>query len=423
MNRKNLLRPLAASLADQEWTASALKHHLQGRLPPPLQKWAASLAGHLIEAFPKPSAPDISPILDLVAASTAGQSIARWCERNGVYIPLLLTPAIFRPVPALAEAKVPPFTTPTELADFLSISEGDLVRFADPHLLAARTANAFAPHYRHHLIAKRDGTLRLIEEPKPFLKRLQRRLLNGLLDHIPQHDASFAFRPGRNVLMNASRHAGEQVVIGFDLADFFPRVDFARIYGIFRALGYPPGVGRLLAGLTTTAAYHLPDGPIAARNFLSHRHLPQGAPTSPALANLVAFRLDQRLAGLARSLEANYSRYADDLTFSGDRVIVKTLLAAVPEITRDEGFVLRQTKTRVQPAYQRQVVTGLVVNEQVHVARATRDKLKATLHCLSKGDARRSDPSFMAELSGKISWVEQIAPHHGHGFRAVFDAL
>ena len=155
-----------------------------------------------------------------------------------------------------------------------------------------------------------------------------------------------------------------------------------------------------------------------ARDPLSNRHLPQGAPTSPALANLIAHQLDRRLSGLARSLEAHYTRYADDLSFSGDARITPILLRAVPQITAEHGFRLNPGKTRSQPAYRRQTVTGLTVNAQINPARENYDVLKATIHHLGRADdPRRQDQSFLAQLCGRIAWVEQVNPAKGAKLR------
>ncbi len=140
--------------------------------------------------------------------------------------------------------------------------------------------------------------------------------------------------------MAAAKHCGEQMVLTFDLKDFFPNIGFREVYAIFRALGFPRPTALPLTAICTA-------WPNPVHNT---RHLPQGAPTSPALANLAALRLDARLSGLARRFDATYTRYADDLTFSGDRTIA-ALLPIVPQIIRSEGFHPNPAKTRAQPAH------------------------------------------------------------------------
>lgn len=151
----------------------------------------------------------------------------------------------------------------------------------------------------------------------------------------------------------------------------------------------------------------------AAKRFTS-AHLPQGAPTSPALANLGAFALDLRLDGLAHVFGATYSCYADDLCFSGSDALrreARTLAAWTGAIAQAEGFALHPAKTRVTPRHRQQRVTGLVVNAHPQVPREEFDRLKAILHrCALQGPAqenREAVPDFRAHLPGRIAWVGQ----------------
>ncbi|MHA3913681.1 reverse transcriptase family protein [Halovulum sp. GXIMD14793] len=265
--------------------------------------------------------------------------------------------------------------------------------------------------------------MRLIEAPKQALKRIQRRILDGILRHVPVHDIAFGFVPGRNCIDAAQRHCGEALVISFDLKDFFPSIAAPRITALFRGLGYPAPVADLLTALCTlhTPARVRRRLPPEHRRLYAARHLPQGAPTSPTLANLCAFRLDCRLAGLARRLDANISRYADDITFSGDATIRLAVLGAVPEILAEEGFVLNPAKTRVQAQGQRQMVTGLVVNTHVNTPRREYDQLKAILHhCARPEDTRLSDPAFREHIEGRIGWVAQVNPARAERLRERF---
>ena len=209
-------------------------------------------------------------------------------------------------------------------------------------------------HYLYATMHRSGGLVRVIERPKQRLKEIHRRILHDILDWIPAHDAAHGFTRGRSVRSHASEHTGQFVVIRLDLEDFFASIAASRVYGIFRTAGYPESVAHSLTALTTNV---VPSGlwnslprpadsaHIDAHHCLGRRlatpHLPQGAPSSPALANLAAFRLDRRLTGLAASLEVNYTRYADDLTFSGPVRLVRaanTLRRAVTEIAREEGF-------------------------------------------------------------------------------------
>ncbi len=421
MQARDVLLPLAASLSHCDWTLAALDFHLRQRLPPTWKRTPTSFARWLLDTFPRQAAPDPSLLFQALRDGPYAQRLLTHARTTKSLPAHLLTPPTFHPIPALAGLPLPRLTTPDELADWLALPPEHLIRFTDPHGLSALNPVTFARHYHCHLIPKRDGTLRLIEEPKPLMKRLQRRILHGLLDHVPAHPAAHGFVKGRNCIAAAASHAGEAVVLGFDLADFFPSISRARLYACFRSLGYPRAVALALMNLTTTitAPEVLQTPSLAARPLLQHRHLAQGAPTSPALANLAAFRLDQRLAALARSLNARYTRYADDLTFSGDPHIAPILTRAVPEIAHAEGFRLNPRKTRAATSGQRQTVTSLTVNAHVNVPRPTYDRLKATLHHLSRpDDPRRADPAFLARLQGQIAWVEAVNPARGQRLRA-----
>jgi RNA-directed DNA polymerase len=421
MHFKDVLLPLAASLSQCDWSLSEIEAHLRQRLPRTWARTPALLARWLVTAFPGSAAPDPQQLLLCLRDSPYAERVLALARKTKSLPAPWLNPPVFRPIAALAELPLPPLTTPDDLADWLALPPDQLIRFTDPRGLSARNPVSFARHYHCHLIPKRDGSLRLIEEPKPLMKRLQRRILHGLLDHVPAHPAVFGFVKGRNCITAAARHAGEAMVLSFDLAHFFPTIPWTRIYAIFRSLGYPQAVARALAHLTTALTPHetLQTPNLAARDHLVARHLPQGAPTSPALANLAAFRLDQRLSGLARRLDATYTRYADDLTFSGDAHIAPILARALPEIAHEEHFRLNPAKTRTATTGQRQTVTGLVVNTHVNVPRPAYDRLKATIHHLSRPeDPRRTDSAFLARLHGKIAWVEAVSPSGGHRLRA-----
>lgn len=417
---REVLLPLAASLSQCDWTLATLDLHLRQRLPRTWKRTPTNFAYWLLKIFPGQAAPDPSLLFRALRDGPFALRLLTHSRTTKSVPAQLLTPPAFRPIPAFADLPLPHLASEDELADWLALPPDQLVRFADPRGLSARNPTPFARHYNCHLIPKRDGSLRLIEEPKPLMKRLQRRILHGLLDHVPAHPAAYGFVKGRNCITGAATHAGEAVVLSFDLADFFPSVPWSRIYAAFRSLGYPRAVALALTNLTSaiTPPETLQTPRLAARDSLKHRHLPQGAPTSPALANLAAYRLDQRLAALARRLEARYTRYADDLTFSGDPHIARILKRAVPEIAHAEGFRLNPTKTRAATQAQRQTVTGLTVNQHVNIPRPDYDRLKATLHHLARqDDPRRSDPAFLAQLQGQIAWVEAVNPSRGHRLR------
>ena len=261
--------------------------------------------------------------------------------------------------------------------------------------------------------------------PQPHLMALQRRVLAGLLDAVPPHEAALGFVRGRSLRQHAQHHSGQALIIKFDLQDFFGSVSAARVHAIFATLGYHHEVARALTALCTTAAPEpwlqrwRADGQLGWQQGqrLRSAHLPQGAPTSPALANLAAFRLDLRLAALAEAFGARYSRYADDLAFSGETTLrehLPRLRVAVASIVAAEGFSLNTAKTRVSGAVRRQQVCGVVVNRHPNLPREDFDRLKAQLHdCVKRGPAaanRAAHADWRAHLRGQLAWAQQLNP-------------
>jgi len=220
------------------------------------------------------------------------------------------------------------------------------------------------------------------------LKTAQRWLLDSLLDKLPLSEHAHGFRTGHSIVSNARPHVGAEVVINVDLRDFFPTVTYRRVKGLFRKLGYSEEVATLLALLCTepdTVQTEL-DG-VTYYVAQGTRHLPQGAPTSPAITNLLCRRLDQRLAGFARKHQLSYSRYADDLTLSAPRGVeppVGAMLAVLDKVARAEGFTLHPDKISVKRRGRRQEVTGVIVNERLGVDRRTLRRFRAFLFQLEK---------------------------------------
>lgn len=424
MSVQYIYRALATSLHQTDWTHFDIERVLTRRLPTPLHFLVPEVARELLSTLPCSVAPPPALIATTLAQLNGIRVVVEHAQKHRLTLTPDLKPQAFRPIPAFADLDLPQFTSTEDLADLLALTPDQLTRFADLKELSNSTKNAFAPHYRFHMIPKRNGSLRLIEEPKPVLKRLQRRILQRMLNRIPPSSDAYGFVPGRNCLHAAARHGGEAMVVSFDLRSWFLSVEYPRIFGLFRCLGYPVNVARSLTGLCslrTPRHVRARLGPHPEPG-LNRRHLPQGAPTSPALANLCSFNLDRRLSGLARSLDATYTRYADDLSFSGDAQIAPVLLKAVPAIARDERFTINQTKTRAMPAHRHQVVTGVTVNQHTNVPRRDYDRLKAQIHHLrNPDDPSRANPGKLSRLSGRIAWVEQVNPPKGAKLRTSFE--
>ena len=318
---------------------------------------------------------------------------------------------------------LPLIEAPGDLADWLALYPGELDWFADLQELAARPK---LRHYRYRLIDKGGGAVRLIEAPKPRLKWIQQRILAGILDKIPPHPAAHGFVKGRSVKTFVAPHVGQRVVLRMDLRDFFPSIGSARIQTVFRTLGYPERVADLLGGIATNATPR----DILGDPTYRRPHLPQGAPTSPALANMCFYRADCRLTGLAESAGARYTRYADDLAFSGGQDFdrrVERFSAHVAAILSEEGFAVHHRKTRIMRQGVRQHLAGVVANRRLNVWRADFDRLKAILtNCVRHGAGtqnRDGHADFRAHLEGRVSYVESINPEKGKKLRSIFQRI
>jgi RNA-directed DNA polymerase len=324
---------------------------------------------------------------------------------------------------------------PPRAASWLGIDGAALHVFADVHSISRTSREQRHRHYRYAWIPKPRGGHRLVEAPKPRLRAVQRAILDGIVGAITPHDAVYGFRAGRSVVDAARLHIGRAVVVRVDLQSFFTSVTAARIAGLFRTADYPEGVAYTLAALCT----HRPPDDVLARAPVDRLdlarlrvpHLPQGAPTSGALANLAAYRLDVRIAAFAARLGATYTRYADDIVLStDDRSLVRTattIVARLATIAADEGFVMNFRKTRVMTAATRQRITGIVVNGKLAAPRAEVERLRAVLHnCRRDGAAsqnRDDHPDFRAYLRGKIAWVASLDAQKGARLRAMFDQI
>ena len=259
-----------------------------------------------------------------------------------------------------------------DLADLLDASEERIVW----HSVRSKQES----RYTRITIPKKSGGERQILAPSPGLKLLQRRLNEILQEVYVSRSSAFGFIRGRNIKLNASRHANRKWVLNLDLEEFFPSINFGRIRGMFLAPPY---------NLPSEAATTL------AQLCCHDNQLPQGAPTSPVLSNMICRSLDYELSSLAYKHNCLYSRYADDITISsiaptfpqsiavaeteelGGPVVLGEELQAV---ISKQGFRPNTSKTRLQRRNRRQVVTGLVVNQKANVPRNFVRQLRAMLH-------------------------------------------
>ena len=330
---------------------------------------------------------------------------------------------------------LPPLQTVGDLAVWLGTTPGKLQWLAHPNSHGPHTApsegSARSQHYYETVRTKRNGAPRYLGVPKTQLKSIQRKILQGILDKVPLSDRAHGFRPSRSTLTNAGQHVGREIVLHFDLAHFFNSINARRITGVFVSLGYPREVATTLMLLCTYEPHpEVKQEFKRSHNRVVHRCLPQGAPTSPAISNVICRKLDARLSGLARRFGVAYTRYADDLTFSGGRNLIaglKRFIPLVKRIIRSERFCLAKEKSRIARKGNRQSVTGIVVNSKPGVSRRQRRKLRAILHnCETQGPRSQNvggRADFRAHLQGWVSYVRMVDADQGEKLQEAFDRV
>lgn len=449
---------IGAAFLDGEWTSPTALAERAARRFEGRPRWLVGLAERIFQRFPDEAPRD--RFEDLSQAIAGDPQIAKATVRATDRLRMRFVESS-----AIAMATRHPdwnvrrLDTTGDVASWLGLSVADLAWFADTKGFARRARPPKLAHYTCRWVRKRSSSSsqgRLIEAPKRWLKEVQRRVLFEILDRIPKHDAAHGFCRRRSILTHASLHASKRAVLRMDLEDFFPTVRASRVFAIFRAVGYPQEVSRLLTCLCTTISSPstlsalTPEASASsvtscllvgqatevrsvssARMRYRERHLPQGAPTSPALANLAAFGLDVRLSAAATARGVTYTRYADDLVFSSDEDhfarSARRFSSLVGGIVLDEGFLVNHRKTRIMQAATRQKVTGLVVNQAPSMPREEYEQLKAILHnCARFGvEAQNRDghPDFRAHLLGRLAWLRSVQPQRAAKLQRVFDRI
>src|SRR5579883_506746 len=320
---------------------------------------------------------------------------------------------------------LPVLHTPADVANALGLSIKQL------RWLAYHTEAATRTHYVKFQVPKRSGGMRTLAAPHKRLKAAQHWILANIVGKLTVTEAAHGFVSGRGIVSNASPHTTKAVVVNLDLSDFFPAITFPRVRAVFERAGYSGCVATILALLCTECPratvtytgtkYEAATGP---------RGLPQGAPTSPGLSNQVARKLDKRLLGVAAKLGLTYTRYADDITFSGGEEVVSKigwLLAKVRHIAQEEGFAVNEKKTRVMRRSMAQTVTGVVVNAKPSISREELRRLRAILHRAKteglEAQNREGRPNFHAWLAGKIAFVAMVRPDVGAKLKAALSEV
>lgn len=327
----------------------------------------------------------------------------------------------------LSRRGLPQLQTFRDVAEALGVSEQHLL------WLAYCDRVVTVDHYRRFAIPKRSGGVRPIAQPLPHLATAQRWIADKILSTCHINPSATAFRRGMSIVDNAQRHVKKSVVLRMDIKDFFPTIRFERVRGLFESLGYNPGVATVLAILCTDDAPQKVE--LQAFNGLVRtgiRRLPQGACTSPLLANIIASRLDRRIQAVLGSMADDigdwaYSRYADDLVLSTNQADSRIGLVTkiVANLLRAEGFRLNEKKTRVMRAPGRQLVTGLVVGDEVRLPRSYLRRVRAMCHQLNQA-VRESHEDAVGALHvarGHYAYICMVMPEHAAELRGKYPWL
>lgn len=263
--------------------------------------------------------------------------------------------------------------------------------------------NNVSGHYQEFWMRKRSGGYRMISAPDKDLQAIQSTIYSRILSSVTiVHPAAVGFRCGRSVVDNAAPHLGKRYVLKMDIHDFFGSIRSPRVRQTFKKIGYPENVSKVLGAVCCL-----------------HRHLPQGAPTSPALSNIVGYEMDRKLAALAAEYGLTYTRYADDLTFSGDVFPKEQIIPQVKRIIRDEKFEPNHKKTHFMNQSSRKIITGVSVASGVKLTipkSKKREIRKNVYFILTKGLAEHQrrigshDPAYLKRLIGMLCYWRAIEP-------------
>lgn len=325
---------------------------------------------------------------------------------------------------AVLEANnLPFFANVADLAAAMNISVGEL-RF-----LSFQRKVSKVHHYKRFALPKKTGGVREISAPMPRLKQAQYWVLHHILYKIAPHEAAHGFVPTRSIVSNAQKHVGAETVVNIDLKDFFPTITYKRVKGVFLKLGYSPQMATIFSLLCTEikADEVMLDG---QRYFVQsgERVLPQGAPTSPAITNILCRGMDKALNTLAGHYRLNYSRYADDMTFSGKFVHdeveneLQSFMKSLRHIIDSQGFILHPDKVRIMGRSKRQEVTGIVVNEKPSLEAKKLKAFRALLFQIEKDGLKgktwngKEGMELLHTLYGFANYVNMVHPEKGARF-------
>jgi RNA-directed DNA polymerase len=314
-----------------------------------------------------------------------------------------------------ASLQLPFITTVEELAKAMNTSVG-MIRYLAYNRIVSKTT-----HYKRFYIPKKTGGKRLISTPMPKLKHAQYWILENILEKIALKDAAHGFVKKRSIVSNALPHVKAEVVVNIDMKDFFPTITYPRVKGVFQSFGYSEQIATIFALICTEPECDQIE--IDGQTYFAagtERLLPQGAPTSPALTNIICRKLDARLMGIAAKLNFQYTRYADDLTFSASGEAtqkLKTLMGFIRKIVKEEKLTIHPDKVRVLRKGARKEVTGIIVNDRPTVNAKELDRFRALLFQIEKdgpaGKHWNNSINLLASIKGYANFVSMVDPIKG----------
>ena len=259
-----------------------------------------------------------------------------------------------------------------------------------------------ARYYITYKIAKRNGKTRRIDAPQAPLKDIQRAVVDHILYNFRAHPIAHGFVHGKSPRTNAESHVGKKYIVTMDIQNFFNTITHENVK---RTLTW-------LFPQQQVFSYTADDIDLLANVMCYQNVLPQGAPTSPVMSNLICLGLDKKLADLAKSNNATITRYADDIAISGDDPNVVKLRTAIYSHIYAYGLKPNKRKTKIRKYYQRQQITGVVVNTKTSIKKESWRNLRAQLHNALRSQQAIAQADFQ-RLRGQIEWIKSLNPTRG----------
>lgn len=275
------------------------------------------------------------------------------------------------------------------------------------HSELTKVINSTHAFYRTFSIPKRKGGTRSISMPYPTLLFIQRWIKSNILEKVDINDSSHGFIKNKSIITNANVHVNNKTILKMDITDFFPSINIKRVISVFQNFGYSSKVAYYLASICTL-----------------DNQLPQGAATSPTLSNIISKRMDKRLNKLSNSFNILYTRYADDLTFSG-HYISPRIIPLVSKILYEEGFKVNDAKTMLITGKGKKIITGISINSgTLKLPKSKKRLLRQEGYYVSKypnkyAKAFRKDPFYIDQLIGKYNFWLQIEPNNKFALKTI----